>query len=75
MFTILIDQEVGLEMVDLVFRFKRFNPGQKLNLNFAEDFPPLPKGVTKEMVEAYEGEGAPAAEDKTTNAEAPATDH
>ncbi|CAL9019503.1 unnamed protein product [Prunus brigantina] len=48
-FSTLLDKEVGSEMVDLVYRFKRYNPGQKLNLNF----------ITKEMIEEYEGEDAP----------------
>ncbi|KAI5316677.1 hypothetical protein L3X38_036384 [Prunus dulcis] len=43
-------------MVDLIYRFKCFIPGKKLNLNFVADFPPLPKGITEEMVEEYEGE-------------------
>ncbi|CAL9018833.1 unnamed protein product [Prunus brigantina] len=43
-FTVLLEKEVGLEMVDLIYRFKGFNPGQKLNLNFAANFPPLPEG-------------------------------
>ncbi|KAI5313072.1 hypothetical protein L3X38_042246 [Prunus dulcis] len=50
--------EVGLEMANLVYRFKPFNPLVKLNLNFAVDPPPLPEGVTEEMIEDYEGEGA-----------------
>ncbi|CAL2270929.1 unnamed protein product [Prunus armeniaca] len=62
-FTALLDKEVGLEMVDLIYCFKRFNPGHKLNLNFVADPPLLPKGVTEEMIEDYEGEDAyPAAE-------------
>ncbi|CAL8993566.1 unnamed protein product [Prunus brigantina] len=51
--------EVGSEMVDLVYRFKRYNPGVKLNLNFVADPPPLPEGITEEMIEDYEGENAP----------------
>lgn len=54
-FTILLDNEVSLEMMDLIYRFKRFNPGQKLNLNFVADPPLLPEGLTKEMIEEYEG--------------------
>lgn len=54
-FTILLDKEVGLEMVDLIYHFKRFNLAANLNLNFAADPPTLPKGVTKEMIEDYEG--------------------
>lgn len=55
-FTVLLDKEVGLEMVDLIYRFKCFIPGKKLNLNFVADFPSLPKEITEEMVEEYEGE-------------------
>ncbi|CAL8988593.1 unnamed protein product [Prunus brigantina] len=51
--------EVGSEMVDLVYRFKRYNPGVKLNLNFVADPPPLLEGITEEMIEDYEGENAP----------------
>ncbi|CAL2256552.1 unnamed protein product [Prunus armeniaca] len=58
-FTALLDNEVGSEMADLLYRFKRFNPGQKLNLSFATDPPPLSEGVTEEMIEDYEGEDAP----------------
>ncbi|KAL6284710.1 hypothetical protein ACE6H2_015639 [Prunus campanulata] len=58
-FTSLVDNEVASEMADLIYRFKRFNPGQKLNLNFAADPPPLPEGITEEMTEEYEGEDAP----------------
>ncbi|CAL2228035.1 unnamed protein product [Prunus armeniaca] len=55
-FSTLLDKEVGLEMADLLYRFKRYNPGKKLNLNFIAYPPPLPEGVTEEMVEEYEGE-------------------
>ncbi|CAL8992881.1 unnamed protein product [Prunus brigantina] len=58
-FSILLDKEVGSEMVDLVYRFKRYNPGVNLNLNFIADPPPLPEGMTEEMIEDYEGEDAP----------------
>ncbi|CAL9020652.1 unnamed protein product [Prunus brigantina] len=58
-FSVLLDKEVGSEMVDLVYRFKRYNPGVKLNLNFIADPPPLPEGMTEEMIEDYEGEDAP----------------
>ncbi|XP_034199565.1 uncharacterized protein LOC117614769 [Prunus dulcis] len=57
-FTALLDGEVGLEMADLLYRFKRYNPGQKLNLNFAADPPLLPEGITEEMILEYEGEDA-----------------
>ncbi|KAI5312713.1 hypothetical protein L3X38_041887 [Prunus dulcis] len=74
-FTALLDNKVGSEMADLVYLFKRFNPGQKLNLNFGTDPPPLPEGVTEEMIEDYEGEDAPPvsgpegeAEDECRNA-------
>ncbi|CAL2276739.1 unnamed protein product [Prunus armeniaca] len=46
-------------MADLLYRFKRYNPGRKLNLNFIADPPPLPEGLTEEMIEDYEGEDAP----------------
>ncbi|CAL8169329.1 unnamed protein product [Prunus armeniaca] len=55
-FSTLLDKEVGLEMADLIYRFKRYNPGKKLNLNFIADPPPLREGITEEMVEEYEGE-------------------
>ncbi|CAL8999813.1 unnamed protein product, partial [Prunus brigantina] len=58
-FSILLDKEVGSEMADLLYRFKRYNPGQKLNLNFIVDPPPLPEGITEEMIEDYKGEIAP----------------
>lgn len=58
-----MDQEVGLEMADLIFLFKSFNLGQNLNLNFACDFPPLPKGIIEEMIEAYENEDTSAEKD------------
>ncbi|KAL6269364.1 hypothetical protein ACE6H2_026275 [Prunus campanulata] len=64
-FTSLVDNEVASEMADLIYRFKRFNPGQKLNLNFAVDPPPLPEGITEEMIEEYEGEDAPEDADGT----------
>ncbi|CAL2227259.1 unnamed protein product [Prunus armeniaca] len=55
-FSTLLDKEVGSEMADLLYRFKRYNPGKKLNLNFIADPPPLPEGITEEMVEEYEEE-------------------
>ncbi|CAL2265789.1 unnamed protein product [Prunus armeniaca] len=39
-FSALLDKEVGSEMAELVYRFKRYNPGKKLNLNFIADPPP-----------------------------------
>ena len=57
-FAVLLDKEVGSEMADMLYRFKRYNPGQKLNLNFAADPPPLPEGMTEDMIEDYEGEDA-----------------
>ncbi|CAL2237955.1 unnamed protein product [Prunus armeniaca] len=70
-FSILLDKEVGSEMVDLLYRFKRYNPGQKLNLNFIANPPPLPEGMTEEIIEDYEGEDAPGeafvAEGSATN--------
>ncbi|CAL8136333.1 unnamed protein product [Prunus armeniaca] len=53
-FSTLLDKEVGSEMVDLIYRFKRYNLRTKLNLNFIADPPPLP-----EMIDEYEGEDAP----------------
>ncbi|CAL2277045.1 unnamed protein product [Prunus armeniaca] len=44
-FSTLLDKEVGSKMADLLYRFKQYNPGQKLNLNFIADPPPLPKGI------------------------------
>ncbi|CAL2255402.1 unnamed protein product [Prunus armeniaca] len=58
-FTTLLDKEVGSEMADLLYRFKQYNPGKKLNLNFIADPPPFPEGMTEEMIEDYEGEDAP----------------
>ncbi|CAL2239064.1 unnamed protein product [Prunus armeniaca] len=58
-FTTLLDKEVGSEMADLLYRFKRYNLEKKLNLNFIADPPPLPEGMTEEMIEDYEGENAP----------------
>ncbi|CAL2225171.1 unnamed protein product [Prunus armeniaca] len=58
------DKEVGLEMVNLIHRFKRFNPSAKLNLNFVVDPPPLPEGVIVEMIKDYEGEDAPTDADR-----------
>ncbi|CAL8174198.1 unnamed protein product [Prunus armeniaca] len=54
-------------MTDLLYRFKRYNPGKKLNLSFIADPPPLPEGMTEEMIEDYEGEDAP--EDAPADAE------
>ncbi|CAL8991637.1 unnamed protein product [Prunus brigantina] len=74
-FSALLDKEVGSEMVDMVYRFKRYNPGVKLNLNFIADPPPLPEGITEEMIEDYEGEDAPeepaepSAEEENADAE------
>ncbi|CAL9024923.1 unnamed protein product, partial [Prunus brigantina] len=74
-FSTLLDKEVGSEMVDLVYRFKRYNPRLKLNLNFIADPPPLPEGMTEEMIEEYEGEDAleepvaPDAEEADADAE------
>ncbi|CAL2277638.1 unnamed protein product [Prunus armeniaca] len=44
-------QEGGSEMTNLLYRFKKYNPGRKLNLNFIADPPPLPEGLTEEMIE------------------------
>ncbi|CAL8115899.1 unnamed protein product [Prunus armeniaca] len=46
-------------MAGLLYRFKRYNAGQKLNLNFIANPPSLPEGMTEEMIEDYEGEDAP----------------
>ncbi|CAL8076798.1 unnamed protein product [Prunus armeniaca] len=77
-FTVLLDKEVGSDMADLLYRFKRYNPKQKLNLNFITDPPPLPEGITKEMIEDYEGEDAPeevfAAEEPHANTTAEPTE-
>ncbi|KAH0996420.1 hypothetical protein GBA52_020284 [Prunus armeniaca] len=63
-------------MVDLLYRFKWYNPRQKLNLNFIADPLPLLEGITEEMIEDYEGEAAPeeafTAEGPTVAQEAPA---
>lgn len=59
-FTLLVDKEVMEQCDDLVYRFKRYNADKKLNLNFLRDPPPLPEGMTEEMVEAYKGEDADA---------------
>ncbi|KAI5338793.1 hypothetical protein L3X38_018065 [Prunus dulcis] len=55
-FTVLLDREVRARMVDLIYRFKCFNLGKKLNLNFLANFPPLPEV----LMEDYESEYAPA---------------
>ncbi|CAL2257303.1 unnamed protein product [Prunus armeniaca] len=43
-------------MADLLYRFKRYNPGKKLNLNFSADPPLLPEasglGCCKEQSDA-----------------------
>ncbi|CAL2232161.1 unnamed protein product [Prunus armeniaca] len=57
-FSILLDKEVGSEIADLLYIFKRYNLGRKLNLNFIADPPPLPEGLTEEMIEDYDGEDA-----------------
>ncbi|CAL9024641.1 unnamed protein product [Prunus brigantina] len=69
-FTALLDMEVGLVMADMIYRFKRFNLSQKLNLNFVADPPSLSEGVTEEMIEDYEGEEAYLAAEGTGNATA-----
>ncbi|CAL8175093.1 unnamed protein product [Prunus armeniaca] len=66
-FTVLLDNEVGSEMADLHYRFKRFNPGQKLNLNFeggdapeeasAAEGPAITEGARDETI-ADEGDEA-----------------
>ncbi|CAL8120714.1 unnamed protein product [Prunus armeniaca] len=71
-FSTLLDKEVGSEMADLVYRFKRYSPRQKLNLNFIANPPPLPEGITEGMIEDYEGEDAseePVAEEAAADAE------
>ncbi|CAL9028811.1 unnamed protein product, partial [Prunus brigantina] len=69
-FSNLLDSEVGEEMAGLLYRFKRYNPGKKLNLNFIADPPPLPEGITEEMIDEYEGEVTPEpeAEEPVANA-------
>ncbi|KAL6288102.1 hypothetical protein ACE6H2_012492 [Prunus campanulata] len=61
-FTLLVDKEVMEQCDDFVYRFKWYNADKRLNLNFLRDPPPLPEGVTEEMVEAYKGEDAEPAE-------------
>ncbi|CAL9029349.1 unnamed protein product, partial [Prunus brigantina] len=46
----------GIRILKLQSR-RRF--GSTLNLNFIADPPPLPEGMTEEMIEDYEGEDAP----------------
>lgn len=58
-FTAFLHKEVSTEMMDLIYRFKCFNPGQKLNLNFSANPPPLSDRITEEMIEDYAGEDAP----------------
>ncbi|CAL2257079.1 unnamed protein product [Prunus armeniaca] len=63
-------------MAYLLYCFKRYNPRQKLNLNFIADPSPLPEGIIEEMIKDYEGKDAPeeasAAEDPAAAEEAPA---
>ncbi|CAL2246183.1 unnamed protein product [Prunus armeniaca] len=61
------DKEVIGQCDDLVYRFKRYNAGKKLNLNFFQDLHPLPKGVIEEMVEAYKGKDADAESSSDTD--------
>ncbi|CAL9010659.1 unnamed protein product, partial [Prunus brigantina] len=51
--------EIKAAMAGLLYRFKRYNPGKKLYLDFNADPPPLPEGMTEDMIEDYEGEVAP----------------
>ncbi|CAL2228785.1 unnamed protein product [Prunus armeniaca] len=67
-FSTLLNKEVGSEMMDLIYRFKRYNLGTKLNLNFIADPLPLPEGITEEMIDEYEGEDA-SGEHTATGAE------
>ncbi|CAL8990398.1 unnamed protein product, partial [Prunus brigantina] len=69
-FSVLLDSEVGEEMAGLIYRFKRYNPGKKLNLNFIADPPPLPEGITEEMIDEYEGEVVPEPETEEPTANA-----
>ncbi|CAL9028107.1 unnamed protein product, partial [Prunus brigantina] len=50
--------------------FSNLLDSEKLNLNFIADPPPLPEGITEEMIEQYEGEviPEPEAEEPATNA-------
>ncbi|CAL2270942.1 unnamed protein product [Prunus armeniaca] len=57
-FVAFLDKEVMVQCEDLIYRLKRFNVDNKLNLNFLREPPPLPERVTEEMVEAYLGEDA-----------------
>ena len=66
-FTRLVDREVMEQCDDFLYRVKRYNADKKLNLNFLRDPPPLPEGVTEEMVEAYKGEDAEAEETDDTD--------
>lgn len=52
-FTVLVENEFMDQCDNLVYRFKQFNADKKLNLNFLWDYPPLPKGITEEIMEAY----------------------
>ncbi|CAL9017677.1 unnamed protein product [Prunus brigantina] len=69
-FSVLLDSEVGEEMAGLIYRFKRYNPGKKLNLNFIADPPSLPEGITEEMIDEYEGEVVPEPETEEPTANA-----
>ncbi|CAL2247790.1 unnamed protein product [Prunus armeniaca] len=71
-FSTLLDKEVGPEMVDLIYRFKWYNPGTKLNLNFVADPPPFPEGITEEMIDEYEWEDVPGEHTATGTEEADA---
>lgn len=41
---------------DFLYRVKRYNARQKLELNFIRDPPPLLEGVSEDIVEAYQRE-------------------
>lgn len=66
-FMAMLDKEVMDQYDDFVYRFKHYNKGKKLNLNFLRDPPPLPKGIIEEMVEACKGEDAKADSSSETN--------
>ncbi|CAL2227777.1 unnamed protein product [Prunus armeniaca] len=61
-FSTLLDKEVGSNMVDLIYRFKRYNPGTKLNLNFIADPPPFPKASWKNASGEHTATGAEEAD-------------
>ncbi|KAI5321484.1 hypothetical protein L3X38_030555 [Prunus dulcis] len=69
-----VSQYRSSEELTVLLEFYRFNPGQKLNLNFDVDPPPLPEWLTEEMIEDYEGEDAPPESGPEAEAEADGRD-